>query len=374
MTQPTKELVPYLDLYAQYEGIKTDIDAAIARVIRNSSFILGEEAAAFEKEFAAWSGLQHAVGLSNGTDALLVALEALGIGPGDEVITTAFTFVSTAETIVQVGAKPVFADISEDDFNIDPADVARKITSKTKCIIPVHLYGQPARMPELMTLAKKHGLRVIEDSAQAHGATIDGKVIGSFGDIATFSFYPGKNLGAYGDAGAIATNDAELARTVRLLRDHGRSDKYTYQRLGYNCRLDGMQAAILRAKLPHLRAWNEGRRRCARAYQKHLSGTSLRLPPMIDRAPGVFHLFVIRHPKRDALQKALKERGVPSLVHYPLGLHLQPCFADLGYKQGSLPVTEKVSNEVLSIPCYPELTDEKIALLSEQIKGALASL
>jgi dTDP-4-amino-4,6-dideoxygalactose transaminase len=297
---------------------------------------------------------------------------ALDIGPGDEVITTPFTFVSTAETIVQVGAKPVFVDISLEDFNLEPENIARAITAKTRGIIAVHLYGQPARMPEICDLAGKQKISVIEDTAQAHGAKIAGKPVGTFGDIATFSFYPGKNLGAYGDAGAVASTKKEFADRMRLLRDHGRSDKYTYREIGYNCRLDGLQGAILRAKLPHLAKWNRERQRCAETYHRHLQGVSqVILPPILPKAQSVFHLFVIRHPKRDALQKALQERGIPSLVHYPLGLHLQPCFQNLGYREGDLPNTDRAGREVLSLPCYPELSDASIKTICDAIKDAL---
>lgn len=372
MTKPTKS-ISYLDLKAQYETIKPEVDAAIARVISRSSFILGEEAKAFEEEFGKFSGINYVVGCSNGTDALLLAMEALGIGEGDEVITTAFTFIATAETIVERGAKPVFVDIRLDDYNIDPALIEKKITPKTKAIIVVHLYGQPARMLEIMAIARKHKLLVIEDSAQAHGATIDGTPIGTFGDAATFSFYPGKNLGAYGDAGAVATQRPEIAEKMRLLRDHGRSEKYLHKILGYNMRLDGIQAGILRAKLPHLKKWNQARQRCADRYRDLLSGVKdLVLPQRFANAVSVAHLFVIRHPKRDQIQKALQERGVPSLVHYPVGLHLQPCFDFLKHREGDLPVTEKASREVLSIPCYPELSDADINYIAESLRAVCA--
>lgn len=366
---PFKKPISYLDLTAQYLSLKEDIDAGIARVIKNCSFILGEETQKFETEFAQFCGVKHALGCSNGTDALTLALDALDIGPGHEVMTTPFTFVSTVETALKRGASVIFADISPEDFNIDPVDIEKRLTKKTKALIPVHLYGQPARMPEICEIAKNHNLKVIEDSAQAHGAKIGGQPIATFGDIGTFSFYPGKNLGAYGDAGAVVTQNAALHEKLKLLRDHGRKDKYTYQMVGYNARMDGMQAAILRAKLPHLAKWNAARQSIADIYREELKGANnLVLPQKFPKALGVAHLFVVRHPRRDELQKRLADAGVPSLVHYPLGLHVQPGFGFLGYKPGDFPHTEKAAAEVLSLPCYPELSHEEVRYIAECLR------
>jgi dTDP-4-amino-4,6-dideoxygalactose transaminase len=369
------QTIPFLDLDAQYRNLKEEIQKGINRVLENKSFILGHEVLEFEKEFGAFSQTRNVIGVSNGTDALLLALDALGVGPGDEVITTPYTFISTAEVIVQRGAKPVFVDICQSDFNIDPEQIKPKISLKTKAIIAVHLYGQPARMKEICVLAKEKNIAVIEDSAQAHGAKIDGKPIGTFGDIATFSFYPGKNLGAYGDAGAVTSQNDELAHKMRLLRDHGRSEKYIHKIMGYNCRMDGIQAAILRAKLPHLKDWTRKRQENAQILREMLKGTNgLILPQHFPNAQSVIHLFVIRHKKRDSIQKFLEEKGITTLVHYPLGLHRQPCFKYLELNKNDFPNTEAVSQEVLSIPCYPELESQQLKYIATSLKQAIQNV
>ena len=360
--------IPFLDLKTQYKTLQKEIDTGIKRVIQNCSFILGEECQAFEKEFSKHSGIDFIIGCGNGTDALSLALETLGIGPGDEIITTPFTWISTVETIAHRGAIPVFCDISLEDFTLDPEKISEKITPKTKAIVAVHLYGQPARMPEICSLAKEKNLKVIEDAAQAHDAKIAGQPIGTFGDAVTFSFYPGKNLGAYGDAGAIGTIHKDIDEKIRLLRNHGQKKKNDFLMLGYNSRLDGIQAAILRAKLPHLTQWTKDRQKCADFYRKFLGKTSqIILPNHFPKAQSVYHQFVIRTQKRDQLQLVLEENDIPTAIHYPNALHLTPAFKFLGHKKGDFPNAELASQEVLSLPCYPELSTDKIQYISEVI-------
>lgn len=363
--------IPLVDLKAQYESIKTEIDSAIRRVVDSAEFILGNEVAAFEKEFAAFCQAAYAVGISSGTEALHLALHACNVRSGDEVITTPFTFIATAEAISMCGAKPVFADIDPQTFNLDPDRVESAVTSRTKAIVPVHLYGQAANMPAICDIAQRHGLFIIEDAAQAHGATLNGKVVGQFGHAAAFSFYPGKNLGAYGDAGAIVTNDKTLADCVRMLRDHGRTGKYEHQLVGFGARLDALQAAILRSKLKHLAEWNEARRRRATYYHQRLQGHSHIIAPFLTTsAEHVYHLFVIRVPDRDRVLAGLKAREIGAGVHYPIPLHMQPAYASLGYHLGDLPVSEQASREVLSLPLYPEMTDDQ----ADRVLAALIEL
>ena len=351
--------IPLVDLQAQYRSIQDEIDAAICRVVESTAFILGPEVSAFEKAFAAYCEAKCAVGVDSGTAALFLALKACGIGPGDEVITTPFTFISTAETISQVGARPVFVDIDLATYNLDPRRIEAAITPRTRAIIPVHLYGQPAEMDEILAIAKAHHLWVIEDAAQAHGARYKGRRVGSLGDIACFSFYPSKNLGAYGDGGAVVTNDVNLAARVRSLRDHGRSSKYLHSELGWGFRLDALQAAILRAKLPHLDAWNAARRERAYRYAELLAGTSVVIPMALPYVEHVYHCYVVRTPHRDEVVKALQARGIGVGIHYPIPLHLQPAYKDLGYTTGSFPISEQCSQEVFSLPMYPELTEQQ---------------
>jgi dTDP-4-amino-4,6-dideoxygalactose transaminase len=359
--------IPLVDLQAQYAAIKGDVDAALARVLGHAGFILGAEVKAFEDAFAAYVGAQGAVGVASGTAALRLALAACGIGPGDEVITTAHTFMATAEAVSLAGATPVFVDVDPATFTLDPLKVEAAVTPRTKAILPVHLYGRPAAMGPLLEIAKARGLRVVEDAAQAHGAGIGGRRCGSIGDLACFSFYPGKNLGAYGDAGAVTGNDRLLLDRVRKLRDHGRSSKYEHDEIGFAERLDALQAAVLAAKLPHLEAWTEARRRIARRYSELLAGLPLVLPSEPPDGRHVFHLYVVRSPKRGALLDHLKARGIGAGVHYPVPLHRQPAYLKLGSGRVSLPETERAAAEVLSLPLYPELDDVRVRAVADAV-------
>ncbi len=359
--------IPLVDLKAQYRAIKPDIDAAIQRVIDNTSFIMGPEVTAFEEEFAAFCGAEYAVGTDSGTAALHLALLVLGVGPGDEVITAAHTFIATAEVISLVGARPVFVDVDPRTYNMDPDHIEAAITPRTKAIIPVHLYGQPAEMDAVLDVARRHGLRVIEDAAQAHGAEYRGRRVGTMGDVACFSFYPGKNLGAYGDAGCLVTNDPDLAEQARMLRNHGRQAKYEHLVTGYGYRLDGLQAAILRAKLARLEEWTERRRQNAATYNELLADSGLVLPYEPEHVRAVYHLYVIRVPERDALLAHLHQRGIGAGIHYPIPLHLQPVYRHLGYERGAFPVAEEATDHVLSLPMYPELTRGQM----EEVVGAI---
>ena len=360
--------IPLVDLKAQYQAIKPEIDAAMQRVVSNTSFILGKEVAEFEKNFAAFTHTQYCVGMDSGTAALHLALIICGVQPDDEVITTTHTFVATAEVISVIGAKPVFVDIDPRTYNLDPQKIEAAVTPRTRAIIPVHLYGQPAEMDPILDIARRHNLRVIEDAAQAHGAEYHGKPAGTMGDVACFSFFPSKNLGAYGDAGALVTNDAALADHARMLRDHGRTEKYAHKLVGYGYRLDALQAAILGAKLTHLEAWNARRREIADYYTELLTNTDL-VPPYVPHGiKPVYHIYCIRAKNRDGLKKHLKERGIETGIHYPIPLHLQPVYQNLGYKAGDFPETEKAASEVLSLPMYPELTELQVQQIVEAVK------
>ena len=362
--------IPLVDLKAQYAAIKPEIDAAIQRVVDSAVFILGQEVKAFEQEFAAFCGAKHAVGISSGTDALHLALRACGIGPGDEVITTPFTFIATTEAISMCGARPVFSDIDLQTYNLDPVQIESKITSRTKAIMPVHLYGQPADMDPILEVARRHRLRVIEDAAQAHGAQYKGRRVGTLADAACFSFYPGKNLGAYGDAGAVVTNDDEIAGKVRVLRDHGRRDKYKHLIEGYGNRLDALQAAILRAKLPHLEEWTACRNLWSAEYSRGLADRVVK-PYVPESVEPVWHLYVVRVNDRSQVQQRLKEAGISTGVHYPIPLHLQPAYRYLGHQRGDFPCVEQVAEEVLSLPMYPELLEEQVHGVIESLVHAL---
>lgn len=363
--------IPLVDLKAQYAALRPDIDAAIARVIGSTSFIMGPEVRAFEEAFAIWCQARYAIGISSGTAAIELTLRALGIGSGDEVITTPFTFIATAEAISATGATPVFADIDPATYNLNPAAVEAAITPRTRALLPVHLYGQPANMPALAAIAQRHGLALIEDAAQAHGAEIDGRRVGSLGHAACFSFYPGKNLGAYGDGGAVTTGDEALAGRLRKLRDHGRVSKYVHDEIGYGHRLDALQAAILAAKLPHLDAANAARRRLAARYGELLAGSELVLPHVPQGVTPVWHLYVVRTARRDEVLAGLKAQGIEAGIHYPLPLHLQPAYRSLGLGSGAFPVAEAASQQVLSLPLFPEMTDAQqervVAALVESI-------
>ena len=351
--------VPLLDLDAQNRPLRADILAAIARVVDSQRFIGGPEVDGFERELAAHLGVAHAVGLSSGTDALIVALMALGIGAGDEVITPTFSFFATAGCVSRVGAIPRFVDIDPVTYNVDPAAVAAAITPRTKAIIPVHLYGQCADMDPLLDLAQRAGVTIIEDAAQAIGASYKGRQAGTMGAVGCFSFFPSKNLGAFGDAGLLTTNYESLAREARLLRNHGAEPKYFHERIGGNFRLDAMQAAVLRVKLPHLEGWTEARRRNAERYDRLFaaSGAEVALPVRAEGCRHIFNQYVIRVQERDALRTALDARGIGSEVYYPVPFHLQECFAPLGYQRGAFPAAEAAAAEVLALPIYGELTE-----------------
>jgi dTDP-4-amino-4,6-dideoxygalactose transaminase len=362
--------IPFLDLQAQYAAHRAELDAAVAAVLRRGDFVLGEELSAFEHEFAAYAGCAHAVGVASGLDAIELALRALDIGPGDEVITAANSFIASALGISKTGALPVLVDVDPRTRNLDPAAAAEAVTDRTRVILPVHLYGMPADMDAVRDLAAARDLRVVEDAAQAHGARWHGRAIGSMGDLAAFSFYPGKNLGAYGDGGAVTTNAAEWAERVRRLRNYGSVVKYHHDELGGNSRLDTLQAAVLRVKLRHLDGWNEARRRIATRYNEGLCGVGdLGLPWTPNGVEPVFHLYVITTAYRERLMRHLQERGVATLIHYPVPIHLQPAYAALGWTRGAFPVTERLAVESLSLPIYPELSDEQMAHVIEAVRA-----
>ena len=366
--------IPFVDLKAQYASIKGEIDQAISDVISSSAFIGGPFVKAFESSFAAFCGAKHCIGVGNGTDAIFLVLKAMGIGRGDEVITAANSFIATSEAITMAGARVVFVDIDSRTFNIDPSKLENKITTKTKAIIPVHLYGQPAEMDPILEIARNHGLKVIEDAAQAHGATYKGRRVGTLGDAACFSFYPGKNLGAYGDGGAIVTSDDELAIKARMLANHGRVDKYDHKIEGVNSRLDGLQAAILSAKLPHLSAWTESRRKNAKLYNELLTGiSSIETPVEAAEVKSVYHLYVIRvkNGLRSQLQQHLKNMGVSTGIHYPIALPALSAYSYLNHRDGDFPTAISASKEILSLPMFPELNEEQIRYTAGIIRESL---
>lgn len=364
--------VPYLDLKAQYRSIKPEIDEAVARVLESCQFVLGPEVSEFEKEFAAYSGAMDCIALNSGTSALHLALLAAGVGPGDEVITVPFTFVASVASILYAGAKPVFVDIEPRTFNMDPSAIEAAISPRTKAIVPVHLYGQPADMDPIMEVARRGNLVVIEDAAQAHGAKYKGRSVGSIGDIACFSFYPTKNLGAYGEGGAVTTNNPDYARTIRMLRDWGQDRKYHHLLHGYNYRMEGLQGAILRVKLRHLDQWIEARRAIVSQYNKLLAESDVARPIEMPWARHVYHLYTLRTGSRDALQAALLNEGIQTGVHYAIPVHLQTAYAGLGYGRGSLPESEKAASEVLSLPLYPELTEVQVRSVAQALTGIAA--
>jgi len=349
-------LIPVVDLKAQYAAIKPEVDAAIQRVLESTGFIMGPEVRSFEEAFARFVGAEAAIGVASGTAALHLALLACGIGPGAEVITTPFTFYATAEAINQAGATPVFVDSAPDTCNLDPAKIEAAITSRTRAIVPVHLYGQSADMDDILALARQHGLRVIEDAAQAHAAEHHSRRCGSMGDLACFSFYPSKNLGCYGDGGMVTGSDPVLLARIRRLRDHGRVGKYEHVELGWGSRLDALQAAILGAKLPHLEAWTEQRRAAAVSYNRLLAGLEVVTPTERPYNRHVYYCYVIRSPRRDALAAHLAEQGIETIVHYPIPMHLQPAYREMDLGPGTYPVAEAAAEQVLSIPMFPEIT------------------
>jgi dTDP-4-amino-4,6-dideoxygalactose transaminase len=363
-------MIPFVDLKAQYHSIKSEIDEAILRVLESSQFVLGREVAAFEEEFAAYCGVKHAIGVNSGTSALHLSLLAAGMGSGDEVITTPFTFVATVASIEYVGARPVLADIDPASFNIDPARIEAAITPHTKAIMSVHLYGQPADMDSITEIAERHGLIVIEDAAQAHGATYKGRRAGSMGHLGCFSFYPGKNLGAYGEGGMVVTDDPDYARTIRMLRDWGAERKYQHVLKGYNYRLEGIQGAILRVKLRHLEQWTEARRAHARRYNELLESSDVQIPEEMLYARHVYHVYAVRSSQRAALQRALSAQGIQTNIHYPIPVHLLPAHADLGHRRGDFPHAEAAADQVLSLPMFAELTDEQIQMVAAAVREA----
>lgn len=366
-TPPIK--VPYLDLKTQYRSIKAEIDTAITGVLESCQFILGSEVANFERDFAAYCGASECIALNSGTSALHLALLAAGVGPGDEVITVPFTFVASVAAVLYAGARPVLVDIDPRSFTMDPAAVESAITPRTKVILPVHLYGQTADMDPILDIARRHNLIVIEDAAQAHGAKYKGRSAGSIGDIGCFSFYPAKNLGAYGEGGAVTTNNPQFAKTMRMLRDWGQDGKYHHVLRGFNYRMEGFQGAILRVKLRHLEQWTERRRAIAQVYDQLLSDMNVETPTEMPWARHVYHVYSVRSKERDALQAALRAEGIQTAIHYALPAHLQPAYADLGYSKGDLLHSEKAASEVLALPVYPELMDEQVRLVTQAIES-----
>ena len=357
--------VPFIDLKPQYKPLRKRTLKAVSRVFDSQQFILGKEGRLFEEEAAHYLGVSHAIGVASGTDALVLALRALGIGEGDEVITTAFSFFATASSIVRVGAKPVFVDIDEETFNIDPEKVRAKIGRRTKAILPVHLFGRACRMDEILKIAKGRGLFVIEDAAQSFGASFKGKKTGAIGTIGCFSFYPTKNLGGAGDGGMVATHSDKLAEKIRLLRDHGSRKKYHHEIIGTNSRLDELQAAVLRIKLKRIDGWNAARRRHAAFYEKAFKGLPLQTP---QTAGSIHHLYTVRAKHRDALAGHLKRAQIGCGVNYPLPLHRQPCFRNLGVSRADLPVTEKACREVLSLPMFAEISNAQLRAVANAIR------
>jgi dTDP-4-amino-4,6-dideoxygalactose transaminase len=361
-------VIPFVDLHAQYLSIKTEVNQAIQGVLDSCQFTLGSEVAKFEEEFAAYSGGKFGIGVNTGTSALHLAVLAAGIGRGDEVITVPFTFVATVAAIYYSGATPVLVDIDRRTFTMDPAAVEAAITPRTKAILPVHLYGQPADLDPILAIAKKHGLIVIEDAAQAHGAEYRGRRIGSIGQMGCFSFYPGKNLGAYGEGGMVVTDNPEYARKIRMLRDWGAEKKYQHVLKGYNFRLEGIQGAVLRVKLRHLEQWTEARRAAAARYDQLFAGSGVRTPVAMPHNRHVYHIYAIRTAHRQAWQDALQADGIQTGIHYPIPVHLLPAYEDLGYKAGQFPHSESAASEVLSLPMFPELTAAQCETVARAVK------
>jgi dTDP-4-amino-4,6-dideoxygalactose transaminase len=364
-------MIPLVDLRAQYCALKPEIETAVARVLENAEFILGPAVAAFEKDFAAYIGTTEAVGVNSGTSAVHLALLAAGVGQGDEVITVPYTFVASVAAIEYAGARPVFVDVEPDYWTMDPARIEAAVTPRTKAIVPVHLYGQSADMDPILDVAARHGLTVIEDACQAHGAEYKGRRCGTLGQLGCFSFYPGKNLGAYGEGGAVVTSNADLAEQIRLLRSWGERTRYEHTQRGFNYRMDGLQGAILGVKLRHLDAWTELRRGHAAEYARQLAGSHVGLPRERPGARHVYHLYVVRLAQRDAWRTRLAEMGVQTGIHYPIPVHLQPAYRDLGYGPGDFPVCESVAHEVLSVPMFPELTVEQVGCIAGLLRAGV---
>jgi dTDP-4-amino-4,6-dideoxygalactose transaminase len=363
-----RNAVPYLDLKAQYQSIKGEIDSAVSKVLESSQFVLGQEVSAFEQEFAKYCGAGQCVAVNSGTSALHLALLAAGVGPGDEVITVPFTFVASVAAILYTGARPILVDIDRQSFNMNSAAIEAAITSQTKAIMSVHLYGQTADMDPILEVARRHGLIVIEDAAQAHGAKYKGRPAGSLGDIGCFSFYPTKNLGAYGEGGAVTTSNPEYANTIQILRDWGQDSKYHHVLRGFNYRMEGLQGAILRVKLRHLERWIVARRAVAGKYNEQLADSELALPREMPWARHVYHVYSLRAADRDSFRRALQVEGIQTAVHYSIPVHLQPAYADLGYGRGTFPESEAAANEVVALPIYPELGDDQVNSVCEAVR------
>jgi dTDP-4-amino-4,6-dideoxygalactose transaminase len=364
-------VIPIFDLKGQYNAIKEEVNEAVARVLESGWFILGQEVEAFEEEFATYCGLSHGIGVGSGTEALYLALLACGVGPGDEVITVPHTAVATVAAIELTGARPAFVDIDPASYTMVPDQLESRITARTRAVVPVHLYGQAPDLDPILEIAQRHGLTVVEDCAQAHGAEYKGRRVGAFGRVACFSFYPTKNLGAYGDGGMVVTDDGALAWTVKLLRQYGWEKRYVSSLRGLNSRLDEIQAAILRVKLGHLDEWNEARRARARLYDELLAGSGVTTPTEMNYGRHVYHLYVVRCPHcahRDELKSYLAERGVGTAIHYPVPIHLQEAYRDLGYRRGDFPVTEACADEILSLPMYPELQEDEVREIGKLVK------
>ena len=365
--------VPFLDLKQQYHGIQDEILRAVINVLESAQFVLGSEVEAFEREFAAWTGCQHAVGVSTGTSALHLAMVAAGIGPGDEVITVPCTFVATVAAITYTGAKPVFVDVDPVTYTMSARQVEALITPRTKALLPVHLYGHPADMGVLLNIARRNNLILIEDAAQAHGAEFEGRKCGSIGDLGCFSFYPGKNLGAYGEGGIVTTNDPELARRIRMLRNWGAEKRYQHEMKGFNYRMQALQGAILRVKLRYIDHWTESRREHAASYRMLLQSTGLHLPFEAPGCKHVYHVYAVLSPARSELAEHLRKRGVETNIHYPTPIHLLPAYSDFGYKEGDFPVSEHVARRELSLPMFPELSRSQIEFVAELVSSFAAT-
>lgn len=363
-------MIPFLDLKAQYDSIKDEVLNAVSATLASTQFVLGKEVAAFEEEFAAYSGGKFGIGVNSGTSALHLALLAAGIKPGDQVITVSCTFVATVAAIDYAGARPVFVDVDPRTLNMDATQVEAAVTERTRAILPVHLHGQPADLDPILEIARRHRLIVIEDAAQAHAAEYKGRRVGSIGDLGCFSFYPGKNLGAYGEGGMVVTDNEEFAHTIRMLRDWGQERKYHHVLKGFNYRMEGVQGAILRVKLRHLDAWTEARRRHAACYNELLTAVGVRRPVEMPYARHVYHVYAIRTPKRDIVQESLQAQGIQTGIHYPIPVHLQKAYADFGYGVGDLPVTEQASSELLSLPMFAELQDRQIEAVCAAVREA----
>ncbi|HEY6507948.1 MAG TPA: DegT/DnrJ/EryC1/StrS family aminotransferase [Vicinamibacterales bacterium] len=367
-------MIPFVDLQAQYRAIKPELDAAVLRVLENAQFILGPAVAAFESDFAAFCGTTEAIGVNSGTSALHLALLAAGVGPGDEVITVPYTFVATVSAIEYTGARPVFVDVEPGYWTMDPAQIEQAIGPRTKAIVPVHLYGQPADMDPILEIARRRGLAVIEDACQAHGSEYKGRRCGSMGDLGCFSFYPGKNLGAYGEAGAVVTSDASMARRIRLLRAWGEETRYEHKYRGFNYRMDGLQGAVLGVKLKYLERWTEARRAHAAEYSRQLAATPARVPVERPGVRHVYHVYVVQLADRDLWRARLTDAAVQTGVHYPIPVHLQPAYRDLGYDAGAFPVSEAAARCVLSLPMFPELTAAQIAEVAAVLRAPVSAV